>query len=254
MPAHVNFYENLNEAIIRLRNTIVMYDGLPYFVVAITDHKPDHILRIYLEPVGVDEHVTRVYPSDIIGSVPAAHDTLGPSLDTWMDTHPTTKIIRKQMNSPLFNKYRPFPLGMCNSGTKVIYVERQPTRKTEQGLTRNMVVENRIELNPSSGMKMISAPYVNTMSKAFLACILGDHPKAADCVAALQSEEYANEGLAFDREFAFIKGPVGLLFLAYKTDIIGVLPKGDLSILKLDPKANHTREVAQKLSLFGKII
>jgi hypothetical protein len=51
-----------------------------------------------------------------------------------MAEHPAAGILRKQMNSPLFNKFRPYPLGMCNTkGQRAYYLERQPNRKTEQG-------------------------------------------------------------------------------------------------------------------------
>jgi hypothetical protein len=67
-----------------------------------------------------------------------------------MDGEPLNKghpIIRKTMNSPKFNKFRPFPLGMCNSNGRCYFLERQPLRpKVEQGLIRSMVTEKQITL------------------------------------------------------------------------------------------------------------
>lgn len=252
MPSHVNFYENLKEAQMRLSGTIVLYDKLPYTVVAICSHNADGIFRIYLDPVGRDPSIPHIYPMEIMGNTNSENPTLGLKLDAWLSQNPATGIIRKQMNSPLFDKYRPFPLGMCNINQHVYYVERQPTRKTEQGLTPNMLTETRLEL-------MSSQPSLGRDCRAFhspnfLSCITGKHPPAQDCLTALQSEEYANEGLAFHREFALLKGPISLVFLAYKNDVVGVLPKGDFSYLKLDPKFIHVKEAVDKLSLFDKII
>jgi hypothetical protein len=49
MQEHVNFYENIKEARMRLKGTIVLYEGIPYRVLAIADHKGP-VFRIYLNP------------------------------------------------------------------------------------------------------------------------------------------------------------------------------------------------------------
>lgn len=255
MVAHLNFYENLKEAHIRLNRTFVLYDGVPYYVFAITNHHKDGIFRVYLDPIGHDQTKRRVTPYSLLDEYNPEHPELGKKLDAWLEVNPNTDILRKQMNSPLFNKFRPYPLGMCNVGNNVVYCERQPTRKTEQGLTGQMLSQVKISLTdesnrPTPGRGM----YVEINSPHFRACILGEHPSAKECLAALNSGQYANEALAFHREFAFIRGPVGLLFMAYKGDIVGVLPKSDLSFLRLDPEFIHAKEVIEKLSLFAKII
>src|SRR3546814_1445089 len=57
---------------------------------------------------------------------------------------------------------------------------------------------------------------------------MGNYPTAKECVHELTDPNCINTGAAFHREFAFIKGPVDTLFLAYKEDLIGVIPNGDL--------------------------
>jgi hypothetical protein len=82
---------------------------------------------------------------------PQGSAMLGAYLDQWIKDNPSGGLRRKQMNSPKFNKFRPFELGMYWAGTKVYYVERQPTRRTEQGLTPNMLVTTRVSAGKSEG-------------------------------------------------------------------------------------------------------
>lgn len=248
MANHLNFYENINEARMRIGGTVVLYDGKPYSVLAICDHKPDGVFRVYLLPTGLDIPI-HVPPLD---SIPRDHPSLGPALDTWLDANKNTPVIRKQMDSPRFNKFRPFPLGMCNTGGHAFYVERQPTRKTEQGLTRASVVET--YLNGGKAEVRNGLTNIGLTGAAFRDTILGDYPSASECLAALTSNSTANSGAAFHREFALIAGPLELIFLAYRGDYIGVLPDESLNRLRLGKRFGYLREACQDLGIFNQII
>lgn len=252
MPSFSNFFETLKEAHMRLLRTVVLYDKTPCHVIAITDHMKDGIFRIYLEPIGFDTTVTRLYPSSI-PNYNTESTELGGYIDGWMTENPTSKILRKQMNSPLFNKYRPFPLGMVNQKGNVFYVERQPTRSTWQGLTKSAIDEKRITLG-----EQVPVPRgLNTIDftgEAFRDCIVGSYPDPDECLKNLLSDDYENDAVAFDRSFAFVRGPIGMVFLAYKGDIVGVLPNGTKEPLRLGKGYRHVREVAEALKFFGQII
>lgn len=250
MPNHANYFETLKEAHIRLRGTIVLYDGIPYYVMAITDHKKDGIFRIYLDPIGWDENQTHQQPA--YHNFSAESSELGDYMDKWMDDNPSAGVIRKQMNSPLFDKYRPFPLGMANVDKKTYYVERQPTRATYQGLTRASIAEHLVTLGEQPG-RLGRNPAVSIVGLPFKECILGQYPTAEVCLANLTSGEYENEAAAFHRSFAFIRGPIDMLFLAYKTDVIGILPNSDFSVLRLGKNYKHTKEAVEELHLFNTI-
>jgi hypothetical protein len=258
MVAHPNFYETIHETHMRLRGTFVMYDGEPYVVLCITNHRDDGIFRIYLEPIGNGEQAL-AYNNP---NGPPVHNygsddpSLGQAMDKWMEKYPDTKIIRKMMNSPLFNKFRPFPLGMCNYEDRVFYLERQPSRKTEQGLTHSMVSCNRVNLGTmDNGNKGRSGGcMVGLYGASFRDCIKADHPSAQECLSNLTDREIINEAAAFHRQFALVRGPLDMIFLAYKTDIVGVLPNRDLSVLRLGREFWHTREVVDLLRLFETII
>jgi len=244
MATHVNFFENLNEALSRLKSTVVLYDGSPEYIWTITDHKGDGKFRVYMSPV---EEVSNVNPP-AIHQYPHGATSMGPELDAWMSANPNIKISRKMMNSPAFNRFRPFPLGMMNTGTIVNYLEREPSRpKMEQGLQSNMIASQRL----SAAVEMPRQhAHVDMYSEAFKACVLGSYPSPNEVLTKLTSGTYANEGVAFHRHFALIRGPIDTLFLAYKDSVVGVLPNGDYTKLKLGKKFKHVKEVAQELNLF----
>lgn len=252
MAEYVNFYENIKEAEIRLFNTIVLYDNEPYLVIGIDNHKGDDIFRIYLDPLG-DPNGLNIQR---FGTVPYTTyteppNTRGVQLDDWMEKNPSNTILRKMMNSPLFNKFRPFPLGMCNYRGKVIYIERQPSRHTQQGLTANML--NHYFLSISEGATLNKYKTPDMYGLEMLDCIKGVYPTAEQCFENLTRPNIANEGAAFHRQFAFMRGPLDTLYLAYKYDIIGFIPNGDKSKVIIGSMFSQTKEVVENLRLFESI-
>lgn len=255
MADYVNFYENVKEAEIRLNHTVVLYDGLPYYVLCICDHKPDGIMRVYLDPLGAEDgklSIQRTYgvPYEWLQESPNG-PTRGDMMDKFLDTDvgKQSGILRKMMNSPKFNKFRPFPLGMVNIQGSVILVERQPMRQTQQGLTNNMLSQSKITIDGASG----GIRPVNIASPELADTILNKYPSPEDCRKNLLDPEVQNTGAAFHRSFALIRGPIRSLFLAYKTDIVGFLEKGDFSSLRLADEFRYTKEVIEDLKLFNNV-
>lgn len=246
-----NFYENIKEANLRLKNTIVLYDGYPYHIITIAGGKPDGIFRVYMEPIGqleggvFDHHVP--LPHD------ALDDVRGAMMDEWMHNNKDQVVIRKMMNSPLFNKFRPFPLGMCNTQGCVLYLERQPQRHTHQGMTQNMLCVEEVSINKGNFPRS-RKDSVTVHSPAFRDTVQGIYPSFQDCVKNLLDPNIANEAVGFHREFALVRGPVNTLFLAYKGDLVGVLPYGDTKLIRISNEHRHTKEVVENLNLFEDII
>lgn len=258
MKEHVNFYENIKEADMRLTNTIITYDGDPYYVLCITDHKQDGILRMYLDPLGRESGQLVIHEMGNKGlQVPyewyqdgPSSPTRGQKMDEFLDKNPDCGIIRKMMNSPLFNKFRPFPLGMVNYRGAVTYVERQPTRHTQQGLMSSMMSQIPIGLEKLGNRRPNP---VDMNGRDMYNTIKGLYPSVDECVKNLNNPDIANTAVAFDRHFAFVRGPLGILFLAYKHDIVGYLPHGDLSSVVLGIEFGHTKEVVSALGVFKEI-
>jgi hypothetical protein len=243
---YLNFYENVAEANIRLQNTTVLYDGEPYYVLCFDDSKPDGIIRIYMEPIGYKFLESHEKPIPYSTSLPPGK-TRGDVMDEYMKACPDSRIIRKQMNSPLFNRFRPFPLGMCNSNGYTYYCERSPVRHTQQGLTNSMIHVNTVTLNGKGGVG------VSFTGKEFRDCIVGEFPSVDASLGVITSPGYEDTAVGFSREFAFVRGPVDTAFLAYKKDIVGSIPNGDKSRVILSKKFDFVKEAVIDLKIFEDI-
>lgn len=245
-----NFYENLEEASKRLSGTYVLYDGRPYRILTITNHKTDGIFRAYLLPLG-DKEIDYIPDYDMFseGSPDQAK-----YLDEWMEKNSEAGVLRKHLNSPLFNRFRPYPLGMCNYKGYALYLERQPMRpRMEQGLVPSGIVESPLSLLKTGNGRLSSGTQVKLNSDAFRDCVLGVHPSAQECVERLNDSRCGNDAVAFDRYFALVRGPVDMTFLAYKGDVIGLLPDNNLSSVRLSKKFSYAKEVVQELGVFQNV-
>lgn len=255
MPAdkYVNFYENVPEVEKRLVNTIILYDGEPYYVLCVADEKEDGVLRLYLDAINQKDGPShRRHGNDIpYQFYDEGKKTKGMMMDQWIKNHPNEGVIRKMMNSPKFNRFRPFPLGMYNSHGGVIFVTRTPQRHTQQGLTYNMM-EYHNHMIGIPGTQTKSCPGVSMWDHAFYDMVVGNYPTVTECIEQLTNPECQNSGAAFDRNFAFLRTPVtGSLFLAYKDDIVGIMSNPVEKCLYLSPDKYHLREAIDELNVFS---
>lgn len=249
---HPNFYENITEARARLLGTVVLYGDVPCFVMAICDHKSDDIFRVYLDPIGrSDEEYDAI--KDIVNYTSNTPPEImqGEVLDELIEKNPECGILRKFMNSAKFNRFRPFPLGMCYYGTQTYYVERQPVRpKMEQGLTQSSLLETIVTTGTRSSMPTKMAR-IDLQSPEFRDCVMGCYHEPDTILTALLSPRIANDSMPFHREFALVRGPLDMIFLGYRTEIIGVLPNNDFGMLRLGREFVHCKEVVEELNLFN---
>lgn len=241
-----NFYETVKEANMRLRNTVVLYDNVPYYVLGISDHRGDGIFRIYLDPLDNLACQKGNAPPWLQGS---EYTAFGFQMDAWLEANKNSRVLRKHMNSPLFNKYRPFPLGMANRSGNAIFVERHPTRKTEQGLTESMLVQHTPNLDNTS----TKGNYINILSKQMVDCINGTFPSYEEVIQNLRDPDVMNKSAAFSRQFCVVRGPIETLFLGYKTDVIGLIDGNNIKSVKLASKFLYTKEAVQALNIFTTI-
>lgn len=261
MKVYTNFYETIKEANMRLQHTVVLYDGHPCYVLAITDHKNDGIYRMYLDPVKEDGRQAFQTISGIpyewhespvtIDGIAVYHKERGEKMDQWMEANPTSGVIRKMMNSPLFNKFRPFELGMLNTKWGAAFSQRTPVRHTQQGLTTSMIVASRVTLGDDDTSPRSKGLQMDLSSKYFLECVKNIYPSYEESMAALKDKELVVQSAAFHRNFALIKGPVNSVFLAYKEDVIGIIPTKDQVILGTE--FQHCKEAVADLHIFNTI-
>lgn len=233
---HVNFYENIKEARMRLRNTVVLYDGEPYYIFHITDKYPNKpsIFRVYMEPIKKQmEHRNYRWNPDFGGE-----EDFNEKLDAKVKEG---VFVRKMMSSAKFNKFRPFPLGMININGSVLYAERQPTRRSSQGLCSDALKTSVVTkaMTPRRG----SIFHVGLESVELAETIRGDYPSLKECIERLGDKNVINGGVAFDREFALVRGPVDLLLLNYKTETIGYIDQNSpITALNLSERYSYLKE------------
>jgi hypothetical protein len=243
-----NFYENMAEAQYRLVGTIVLYDGEPYSVVAITDHKPDGIFRVYLWPIKNNKQPYPPYTQEhLAGS--AAQATY---LDTFLETDPgkNSGMLRKHINSPSFNKFRPFLLGMINQGGHTYYLEREPQRIREQGLTRAHVTCTTVSLSssPVAGGRWHNGLH----GPEFRDCIVGAHPTVKEVIEGLRDPSTDNDAVAFHRDMALVRAPLDMMFLNVKGNTVGML-EGTKDV-RLSKKFGYLKESIESSSSFDRVL
>lgn len=264
MPAaeRINFYENQNEASMRLKKTIVLYEGKPYYVIGITDHINDGKLRIYLDEL-TTEGLSYCRFDDVPSYSDYSPNHLGPIFDDWIEKNPDKGIIRKYLGSAGFNKFRPFPLGNINVKGLVVYVERTPTRNTFQGLRQEALISRLVTISPqvkTTNKKLIGSTYrsdypLDMFTAPFYNCIVGDYPSFTQVMEAFDNPDVINSGVAFHREFSVLRGPLNMFFLCYKTEGIGIIPAGALGgyTLQLSKDFEYLKETIQELNIFFNI-
>lgn len=248
-PLPKNVYENLEEAYVRLNHTVVLYEGEPYRVVGITNHRADDIFRVYLWPIE-----NQGPPPSFISNYAIGSPDLGRAFDEYMTGNKETPLLRKMANSPGFNRFRPFPLGMWNAtpDVGVYYMERIPARHREQGLTRAHVQITQLSVDQSKNKTMSLQTHL--VGSGIRDCIVGKHPTLKECLENLNDPKIANHAAAFHRYMAVLRGPIDLMFLAHKKDIVGYFidPKKETSVI-LSKRFEYLKETFQETGLFKSI-
>jgi len=241
-----NFFETIKEARMRLESTIVAYEGVPYHCITVGDDD-GQFFDLYLDPIERGKSMAVATFSDI--PIHWFDEPGEPSksekMREWLEKRPESGVFTKKANDPGFNKFRPFSLGMVNTNGLCLYTERAPTRNMQQGLTQQMIRQWAFDPERS--------PHINYLSPEFKDMVIGDYPTPQECLDAVMDERCANVHAAFNRNFAFAEGDAGFLFLAYKRDIVGLLPHGDMSKLVLSTEYSYTKEVIDELELFETI-
>ena len=272
---YLNFYETIKEADMRLQGAVVLYDGEPHYVHAITDHMGEKF-RVYIEPMkkqrdmsynlaSVPSTVPHINPGYVTPSNPEGYYR-GPKMDEFMAAYPQFKVSRKEMSSPLFDQFKPFPLGFVNTGGGIIYAERAPSRHTQQGLTESMVCSTvlypvghaytRGSLSDALATQKKYDPRnieFTFFSEEVVQTIKGEYPDAQECLTQLRDPRILNHAIAFSRDFAFVKGPASMIFVVYKRDFVGYLPQGTLDSVRIDAKFKHIFEVLMLLGVFSSV-
>src|SRR3546814_15537624 len=79
----------------RLRHTLVMYDGEPYYVLLISDHKKDGVFRIYMDKAG-NEHGFAFQREQVPYEASSSWNVTATVMDDWLEKNPDKGVIRKR--------------------------------------------------------------------------------------------------------------------------------------------------------------
>jgi hypothetical protein len=253
MKDYPNFYENIAEARYRLQNTLVMYQNEPCIIEAITDNHGDRFRAfIQMLPKTQEDKYIQVTP---VQQIPQEHVTFGTAMDEFIKNYPT--ILRKRLDSKHFDNFRPPAFGMKNnlSNGSVSYIRRRPLRNRQQGTSPQHLSTRSLNLQPTLSAAMRGSPVRSRgrnelFSPSLRACILAEYPSFDEALGVMTDPALVNPGVAFDRHFAVVRGPIGLLFLMYKENAVGVI---DDRNLRLSHDFRYLLETVQDLGCFRDI-
>lgn len=199
-------YETVEDAQMRLRGSVVLYDSALHYVETVepapeADRKEIFRVRALPLPLGKP------------GAVP----------------------IRKYISSRKFD-LAPFPMGFLNTKEGAVFCSRSPARQQSQGLTSKTFMSEMIPTDPRVGKRGIDfSQFIN--SEESVKMLAGNYPSFKDAC------DKAKDGVscAFAREFAISADPElpFLLYLYYKNTKVGIVVEGGV---KIGPKRKCLKE------------
>ncbi len=200
-------YERLEDARMRLRHTVVLYDGAPYYIREITTGTGDD------GPYRVHADALPLSAADVRNA------GRGEDAD-----------IRKYISSKNFD-IAPFRMGFVNAKTGCFYVSRLPARQQKQGLGS----EN-VQMTTPLGQRIPFATLLTTPE--VLAMVNGNYPNLKQALAALEKMP----SIAICRDVALVKDEVldCLVYVYHKTTKVGLLSDNKAKLGKAFAYLNET--------------
>lgn len=219
---NTNFYDNLDECHRRLMNTVVLYDGQPAFIQNIRDGFDDGVYRVYMN----------LLPGELRGGAPAQED----------EDNTPGRVVRRKINSPKFNRFRPFQMGYANifdTGVRhASFLSRVPSRQSRQGLSRQLLTSI-IPALCTPERRHQGVQYESAITAAgFAEMVKGEFPKAEEALDLLDNDT----SMAVSRKFAVQRDSFGMLFLYAGPDRVGVVRSNEIL---LAPNKMYLREEIQ---------
>lgn len=195
-------YESLEDASMRLIQTVVMYDGEPVYITNIKNVGPDDpkgdIFRVYCQPLPYGAK----------------------ALDEAQ--------MRKFISSKKFD-LAAFPMGFMNYGNEALYCSRKPKRQQKQGLSNGTFDCTNIRFPEADTPRLDGC----LPMKEFHDCIKGVYPSFQEAVSLVQvGGKFA---VAFSRTFAVVQDEdiEELLYIYHKKQKVGFIMDGKLKLAKV---------------------
>lgn len=199
-------YENVDDARMRLRNSVVLYKNDPVLITDVIRGEGDEILRVKFNALPVQGLPVRNNP---FGEVRRKEQPKDDAEE------------RKYISSKHFD-IAPFELGYVNA-TRPFYCTRLPNRIQKQGLCAENFKGCFNNGGGASWALFLASPETTAMIK-------GDYPTFEQAAANVHKKKE----IAFSRYFCLVQDEVipDLLFLYYKGSKIGFLQKKEVTLGK----------------------
>jgi hypothetical protein len=252
-------YETLDDARMRLQNTIVLYDGEPVYITEIGQMKAgdpkEDIYRVYAAPLPYEGEKGGLHFNKARVELAAAHWDAFIERQVGRPVHPKPapkappepapedpkELLRKFISSKKFDM-APFPMGFVNTESGVFYCQRRPRRQQRQGLSHETFLGQPVGRNfePLAFHEILNSP-------EFVDCVKGKYPTYNDSKLALEIAK-DSVSVAFDRHFALVKDEhiSELLYIYHKKEKVGFVMEGKV---KLANNGQCLRESLKELNV-----
>lgn len=221
-------YETVDDARMRLRQTVVLYKGTPVLIREVTRGEgKDDVIRVLIQQL----------PNGGAEKLPANAGGLAARLQRHADVI-EEDAKRKYISSKHFD-IAPFRMGYVNyaKGEGAFYCSRLPTRVQKQGLCH----ENfKGVTNSGKGI-----PFPSFLAcKETLAMVANDYPSFERALVSLNKVN----AVAFHRDFCLVKDEAipQLVYLYHKGVKVGMHSKGEIA---LGPKFTCLKESLDEMQL-----
>lgn len=193
------FWTDAGQAQERINHCVILYDDTPFYVESIDGGYDDGVPRAMLSSCG--NYTNK------------------------------SNLVRKQLNSPKFKKFRELPrIGWTNlvdhAKYGVVFLSRVNTRTRVHGLSTNNVMAKYVTASDGNDPAIVTAPinfgHVRT-DRGFVDAHRGKFPSLDKILANIQE----NSGIAFSTKFCVIRDYNGLRWLYRNTDKVGIFTGAD---------------------------
>ena len=197
------FWTDATQASERLRNSTILYDGLPYFVLDI-ENNDDGIPRAILSMGG--------------------------------------KSVRKKLNSPKFKKFRELPpIGWFNSSRRGVaqLIERRVISTRTHGLSTNNTVLYEMSCKTAEMMVSERDNYQSIcQDKGYIDAVKKTFPALPDILSQIRKQE----AIAYNSMFCVVRDADGIRWLFRNQEKIGLFT-GVGSLMLINSKNFYREEI-----------
>lgn len=248
-------FDNLADAQQKLQQSIVLYQGIPVFVHAVLNSRPDGIFRVYFKPIPLTLPVD--FNNDPDEDEAGVQEIVNPFRPMRGDDmreldrrYRADGCIRKKINSPHFNGFRPITLGYMNhfegTNTLPIFVVRSTARQYSQGVKLRTLTFERPALFNEPVDRMGEANLARSIG--FKEMVANEYPSIKDAIDVIKDDSKAPKGVAVSRDVAIMyQSDLAMYLVFVRNQLVGYLDdsQGDRFVVSVSKEKRHLKEILE---------